>query len=315
MNTIELLSDKPKYSIKTVCAQTGVMAVTLRAWERRYNLLSPYRTESNYRLYSERDVAVLRWLKNRVDNGLSISNAAAEWAEMRLKGQWPTPPPLLETQRSVTQSPTPPSQYAERLYNALIPFNEEAATVVLVEAHAIFNLITVCLDVITPCLINIGDAWHRGDIRISSEHLATNYLHGRLTTLYQSFPSRRSAARIIIANPPSESHEIGNLMLATLLRRDGYRVDYLGTGIPSEDLIEYIRSEKPAMVCFSASSEEAVHELKALHQGIAGTRSPIYFGYGGRIFMTHSKLRESTPGIFLGDNIRDGYTRIEQLLN
>jgi methanogenic corrinoid protein MtbC1 len=315
MESIEDLSNTPKYSIKTVCSQTGVMAVTLRAWERRYQLLTPHRTTSNYRLYSERDVAVLRWLKSRVDNGLSISSAAAEWAEMRSRGQWPSPPPALQPHTVPTQPPTPPSHYAERLYDALIMLDEAAANTVLAEAHSLFNLVTVCLDVMTPCLVHIGDAWHRGDIRISTEHLASNYLRGRLLTLFQSFASRRSAPRIIIACPPSENHEIGNLMLATLLRRDGYRVDYLGTGIPSEDLIDYIKSEKPALVCFSASSEEAAHELKRLHTGISRARSTIYFGYGGRIFMLNPKLRETTPGIFLGDNIGDGYKRIEQLLN
>ncbi|MBI5712915.1 MAG: MerR family transcriptional regulator, partial [Chloroflexi bacterium] len=67
MASIADLSTEPKFTIKSVCAQTGIRAVTLRAWERRYNLLEPHRTNGNYRLYSDRDVAVLRWLKCQVE--------------------------------------------------------------------------------------------------------------------------------------------------------------------------------------------------------------------------------------------------------
>ena len=69
--TIADLPDTSQYTIKTVCALTGIRAVTLRAWERRYHVLRPQRTGGNYRLYSERDVAILRWLKSRVDGGLA----------------------------------------------------------------------------------------------------------------------------------------------------------------------------------------------------------------------------------------------------
>ena len=75
MANIADIADDPKYTIKTVSTQTGIRPVTLRAWERRHAVLSPHRSENRYRLYSDRDVAILRWLKNRIDGGISISNA------------------------------------------------------------------------------------------------------------------------------------------------------------------------------------------------------------------------------------------------
>ena len=241
MTTIASLSDTPKYSIKAVCVQTGIRAVTLRAWERRYNLLTPHRTDSNYRLYSERDVALLRWLKARVDSGMSISSAAAELVEMRENDKWPDQMPVLQPPVPV-QAPNPPSQYAERLFRALVGLDEATASAVLAEAHSLFDLTSVCAEIMTPCLVKIGEAWHNGDILISTEHLSSNYLRGRLVNLMQSFPARRAAPRVIMGCAPSEQHEIGMLILAVLLRRDGYRVDYLGANIPAEDLIDYIRS-------------------------------------------------------------------------
>jgi MerR family transcriptional regulator, light-induced transcriptional regulator len=70
-------SDFPLYHTKAVVQQTGIPAPTLRAWERRYTFLLPGRADNSYRRYSERDIVVIRWLKARVDTGMSISQAIA----------------------------------------------------------------------------------------------------------------------------------------------------------------------------------------------------------------------------------------------
>ena len=74
---LERYSDYPLYNTKAVVQQTGIPAPTLRAWERRYTFLLPGRADNSYRRYSERDIAVIRWLKERVDSGMSISQAIA----------------------------------------------------------------------------------------------------------------------------------------------------------------------------------------------------------------------------------------------
>lgn len=70
-------SDVPMFNMKAMVQQSGIAAPTLRAWERRYAILAPERTHNDYRLYSERDIAIIRWLKERVDTGMSISQAIA----------------------------------------------------------------------------------------------------------------------------------------------------------------------------------------------------------------------------------------------
>src|SRR5512138_2428160 len=70
-------SDEPIYNMKAVEQQTGISAATLRAWERRYALVEPQRTTSGYRLYSDRDVALLRWVRQQMDEGLTISRVVA----------------------------------------------------------------------------------------------------------------------------------------------------------------------------------------------------------------------------------------------
>ena len=79
---LEGYSDFPLYNTKAVVQQTGIPAPTLRAWERRYTFLSPGRADNSYRLYSERDIVIIRWLKERVDAGMSISQAIALFRHM-----------------------------------------------------------------------------------------------------------------------------------------------------------------------------------------------------------------------------------------
>ena len=87
---LERYPDIPIFNTKAVVQLTNVPAPTLRAWERRYTILSPERAGNDYRLYSERDVATIRWLKERVDAGMSISQSivllrhlSAEYQQLR----------------------------------------------------------------------------------------------------------------------------------------------------------------------------------------------------------------------------------------
>ena len=313
MASIADLSVKPKFTIKSVCAQTGVRAVTLRAWERRYNLLEPHRTDGNYRLYSDRDVAVLRWLKRQVDSGLSISAAAATLQEMRRAGKLPEPPLAIET-GSAPKTATPPTQFASRLYQAMIRLDEDSALLILNEAHAVFDLATICIEVLTPCMAEIGEAWHRHEISVATEHFATSYVRGRLMSLLKSYPVRRGAPRLAVGCAPNERHDVGGLMVSVLLRRDGFRVDFLGADVPIEDVVIYARAEKPAMICISAATPESARDLKRLHQMLSYLKPPPRFGFGGRAFNINPALRASIPGTFLGESAAEACVMVRQLL-
>jgi DNA-binding transcriptional MerR regulator len=313
MPTIVNLSDTPKFTIKTVCAQTGLLPVTLRAWERRYKLLKPQRTSGNYRLYSDRDVALLRWVKSRLESGMTIGRVADEFHAMRRTGRWPeaapTPPPA-----PALESATPPDVFAKRLYTALTALNEAEAAEVLREAHAVFDVAVVCLKIIQPCLYEIGEAWYRGELRIAAEHFASQYLRGRLLTLFQSYPMRHSAPRIVVGCAPDEFHDIGGLMLALFLRREGYRVEFLGANVHLGDLADYARDQRPALICLSASLEESAHSLRQMDARLAGMRPRPKLGYGGLAFNLKPALRKTVPGIFLGEDAEQDIAIVRELL-
>lgn len=66
---------EPDYTMGVLAEETGVPPDTLRSWERRHGFPAPTRSESNYRLYSERDIVAVTWLREQTDRGQGISEA------------------------------------------------------------------------------------------------------------------------------------------------------------------------------------------------------------------------------------------------
>jgi methanogenic corrinoid protein MtbC1 len=310
MKTIADLPEEPKFTIKDVASQTGIRPVTLRAWERRHEVLNPHRADNRYRMYSERDVAILRWLKNRVDAGISISSAVGQLRSMTSNNVWPETIP--EAPRKTRgESELPPAHYAAQLFRVLIGHDENRAGELLREVHALFDLRAVCMEVLVPALRDIGEAWYRGEIRVTTEHFASAYLRGKLLSLLQAYPSRRGAPLVLIGCAPTEQHELGSLMLAVLLRSEGLRVEYLGPDIPIEDLAEYASYEKPGMVILSATTESAARELRRMQDLLMKTRPAPVFGYGGRAFDLQPGLRTEIQGHYLGGTLQEALEKIK----
>jgi methanogenic corrinoid protein MtbC1 len=313
MPSIDEFPDDPKYTIKAVSNLTGIRPVTLRAWERRHEVLNPHRAGNRYRLYSERDVAILRWLKNRTDNGVTISSAIQELRSMISRNTWPDALPEVPSRLTNPVDIIPPAQYATRLANALMKHDEPAATELVQETHAVFSLLTIFVEVFVPALIEIGEAWYEGRIRVTTEHFASAFLRGKLLSLFQAYPSRRNAPYILVGCAPTEQHELGCLMVAVLLRSRGYRVEYLGPDLPLDDLVEYAKQERPAMIVLSATTEQAALELRPLQGKFRNVRPAPVFAYGGRAFDLDPKITAATPGVYLGNTLEKAVNRIYEI--
>ena len=74
--------DTPTFNLKAVVQDTGLKPDTLRAWERRYGLPTPERSQGKHRLYSQRDIDILKWLNARQEEGLTISRAVDLWRKL-----------------------------------------------------------------------------------------------------------------------------------------------------------------------------------------------------------------------------------------
>ncbi len=313
MTSIIKLSDKPKYTIKIVSDLTGILPVTLRAWERRYGVLSPERKENRYRLYSDRDVAIVKWLNNQTASGISISTAALNLSKLRINNDWPdvVPPGV---NREKVKTSIPPEQYLEELFNLLTHHNEADASKLMQEIISRFDLETVLMRIVTPCLVAIGEAWYRGNLLISTEHFASTFIRSRLDGLFQSYPIAARGASILIGGAPSEDHELGALMMAILLRSRGYRVEFLGPNLHMDDLVDYAKSKKPAAVILTASTRAAALELLRAQSKFLTIKSPPQFCYAGFAFVFEPNLVSEIPGTYLGDSMVKALDSIKLLL-
>lgn len=320
----------PLYNIKAVVQATDISPSTLRAWERRYNVCNPSRSDSGYRLYSDRDVAVIRWLKTQVDAGMAISQAVAWMDSITEKAEEPDGVflPMRNGQAVSTQAvhsasvpaasqPMDFTNLQNSLLESLLHYEDEQAESVLTEAFARYPVEQVGEQLLTPVLTEIGRRWHDGELSITAEHFATSYIRQRLSVLLRAAPAPKAGPIIWTGCAPGELHEIAVQMITLYLRRAGYWVQYLGQNIHTDDLISEIEKRKPAMVILSANSPETASKLGELAQKLAAMPDPVrpLFGYGGMIFNAMPQLRTHIPGSFLGSTTREAVDVVNQLLS
>lgn len=315
MVSIAEFSNEAKYTIKVVSERTGINPVTLRAWERRYNLLDPDRLNNNYRLYSERDIQILRWITSRLEDGLSISNAVREFRGLRDNSIWPDSLPSVMAPVPTQKPKFPPDIYAKKLFTALTSHDETEAKKIIDSIQAMFNLESIFFEIFYPCLVEIGEAWYRGEIRIATEHFASGFIRSILMNLLQAFPIYSQAPKILIGCAPEEFHEIGPLMLSVLLRREGYQVEFLGSDLPVDDLVAYAEDVSPEMVILSAAFEHTARPLYQIQTKLNELAAKPIFGFGGRYFNENDDARKTMPGIFLGGSVADAIQNVHDVLD
>jgi len=168
----------PLLNLKAVVQQTGLKPDTLRAWERRYGLPSPGRSGGGHRLYTQRDIEVLRWLVARQHEGLSISRAVDLWRQIDAGWRDPlqalAPIPLLHT--SIAE-PRPVGGILDQLRQewlaACLDYDEQRAEQTVAQAFALYPPETVCLELLQGALSEVGDLWHEGIATVQQEHFAS----------------------------------------------------------------------------------------------------------------------------------------------
>ncbi|WP_423224217.1 MerR family transcriptional regulator [Candidatus Amarolinea aalborgensis] len=308
--------DHPLYNIKAVEQATGLSAATLRAWERRYGVCEPQRSESGYRLYSDRDLAALRWLKRRLEEGLAISqavtllqrrtgssNGAAEPKAER-------PAPVISAERFSLVD------LRHQLTEALLSFDEQRADMLLSEAFAMYGVESACELILAPAMVDIGDRWHRGQITVVAEHFASHYVRRKLESLLNVTPVHERGLTIVLGCAPGDWHEVGLILMAFFLRRQGYHVIYLGQNVPLEHLVAELARLLPSMVIMSATTDEAAAALTEVSQVVAAMPEPRpIFGFGGRAFNRDHSLHEAVRGHFLGESAVRAVNQVHTLLS
>jgi methanogenic corrinoid protein MtbC1 len=301
----------PVYNIKAVSRLIGLLPVTLRAWERRYGVPVPHRGNQGYRLYSDYEVRVLKWLKSQSDSGLSISRAVDYLNELRLAGKDPA------AQDEAANPITPPVslQFLEVEFSSAIRrLDEQTADDILTRAFLTYPIDRVLVEIMQTTLVNIGDAWQKGELPIATEHFASQVCIQQLHNLIHSMPAPSRPGLIVAACAPKELHQIGLLMVVTLLRMRGWDVRYLGPDLDLERVEVSLSRAYPDVFLISATRIQTAHELDSLTNVIAKFPEPQpLIVLGGQAF-TDSQLPENIPAIYLRGNAAESANRIDEIM-
>jgi MerR family transcriptional regulator, light-induced transcriptional regulator len=301
------------FNIGAVTRMTGIPTTTLHAWERRYGFPhAPTRTQSGHRLYSERDIGLLQSVKAQIEQGITARQAVTAVHKMDLEGKLPLG--YSGNLLPLRELPSASTTGNKQLNEALFQHDLARADRLMGEILAFASPEEITLNVIGPALYELGEAWEKGRISISDEHLASNFLRQRLLIWMVTGPPARSTKPIVLACAPGEWHEGSLLMLGVLLRRQGWPVAYLGQNVPFMDLAEFVEQVQPCALVLVGMLEETARGLANWPEWIKQTANLPLVTYGGRAFVIQPVLKAQVPGIYLGDTIQEGMLRLEEML-
>jgi methanogenic corrinoid protein MtbC1 len=143
------------------------------------------------------------------------------------------------------------------------------------------------LQVIQPCMYEVGERWERGEISVAQEHLATAIASRVMAALYPRFVlGKQTKGKALVSTVAEEFHELGAWMVADLLALDGWDVSYLGANTPTRDLVDMLRRLKPDLLALSSAMPfnlirlDEVIEAARAQKELPGIRIMV----GGRVF-------------------------------
>jgi len=219
------------HTIRMAAQLSGLTPYVIRAWEKRYNAVTPSRSEGNQRTYSEADVRRLKLLSGAVKSGYKISRIVSMPDDELEK--------LSESEGIYPDSSV--KQEARKLIGSCLESvsNMDAGALedYLTRAAIDLDIIDTIDLVVVPLMEELGEGWHQGRWRISHEHLASAVVRSFLANQLRSFDSTESAQSAIVTTPSGQMHELGSLSAALAAASAGFHVIYLGSNIPASEII------------------------------------------------------------------------------
>lgn len=278
------MSNNYKYPIKVVSQITGLSVHVIRAWEKRYNVVEPDRTDTNRRLYSEEDIEKLKLLNEALHLGHNIGSIA-NLTLNEIKNL------LNKENRKINERRTEPipissevvvEELLSECMEAIMDYDAKKLESILLNASAKLTQPILIEEFVTPLVYKVGDLWHLGEIRVANEHLASAVIRSFLYNLLDSYSLNESAPVLVSATPRGQEHEFGALISGVVAASAGWRVIYLGSNLPAEEIAAVVSHLNARVVALSiVYPSDDFHlklELKKLKQLLSDGVSIIVGG-------------------------------------
>jgi len=247
------MANNYKYPIKVVSQMTGLSVHVIRAWEKRYNVVVPDRSDTNRRLYSEEDIDKLRLLNDASNLGHNIGSIAhlshSELKELLFKERDKTSE--LESGYAGDEVVTLVEEQLSDCIESIKNYDAKKLESILLNASAKLTQPVLIEELIIPLVYKIGDMWHDGEIRVANEHLSSSVIRGFLFNLLESYSVGESAPVMVSATPRGQEHELGALIAGVVAASSGWKVIYLGANLPAEEVSAVVSHLKAKVVALS----------------------------------------------------------------
>lgn len=250
--------------MRVVIRRTGLSPDLLRAWERRYGVVAPSRSDGGQRLYSDADIERLTLLRRATSLGRNIGQVA-ELDDSALAR-------LVEEDEAATPAPAPAAggdplpaaeTYLARALRAVEAMDATLLESTLRSAAISLPIAALTERVVAPLLTQVGTRWHHGTLRASHEHLASAASRRILSWVASQAAIDAGAPGIVVTTPAGQVHEIGALLAAATAATEGWRVIYLGADLPAEDIAAAVTESGAEVVALSIIfplDDAGVHE-------------------------------------------------------
>lgn len=249
MRTNTLNGDK-RHPIQVVVRRTGLTPDVLRVWEKRYGVVSPGRSSGGHRLYSDEDVERLLLLNRVTSAGRRIGKVAdletvelQELAEEDAKSLYVPPEPAAVSLQS--------EPFLETSFAAVDTMNPRELESSLMRAAIALPAPVLIEEVIGPLLARIGEQWAHGKLSPGKEHLASAVIRRVLESIMNACSPDEDAPGIVVATPVGQIHEFGALLVGAAAAALNWRVAYLGTSLPSQDIAEVASTTSSDVIALS----------------------------------------------------------------
>ncbi len=292
------------YTIREASIRTGVSVALLRAWERRYGVVSPLRTEAGYRIYDDAAVGRIRAMRTLVADGWSPRQAAANIISAQAKDF-----PVAEVAIPPIE-PRTPTEEAMGLIEAAARIDGPAIERALDDIFGMGSFERMVDDHLYPALVALGEAWARGEVDVAGEHAASAAVLRRLGMAFDAAGSAGAGhASVLVGLPPGSRHELPALGFATALRRAGIRPTYLGPDVPVKSWVTAARQAHVRAAVIGAMTAEDIAGAIAVITALRDRHPDLLIAVGGG----HSR-ELSDASAHLPDPLVDAVKELQRLL-
>ena len=289
-----------KYPIKVVSQMTGLSVHVIRAWEKRYNVVVPERTDTNRRLYSEEEIEKLRLLNEAVQNGHNIggiANISIQELKSILHQEKRTA--LKGVSEELTSDV---DSLLSSCIEAVKAYDRKELETILLKASSKLSQPALIENLVVPLVYKIGDLWHEGIIRVANEHLATASIRSFLANMIEQNEPSENAPIIISATPRGQDHELGAMIVGVTAAPLGWKVIYLGPNLPVEEIAAVADSLEAKVVALSivypGDDQQLKLDLHNLKRILPQSTSVII---GGRVAAEYSDTIDEIGATYIKD--------------